>query len=103
MHTKDFLAQELRRAGLDAMATAAERGHYHDFLSPLAMPDLQLDADLVEAIKAGNEAAKDLRRRHHNGEFDASLKESDEWAESEDGKDAFSLLAGDISKNRDKR
>lgn len=103
MHTKDFLAQELRRAGLEEMASAAERGFYHDFLSPLAMPEMQLDADLVEAIAAGNEAAKDLRRRHHNGEFDASLKESDEWAESEDGREAFSLLAGDIAKNRDKR
>lgn len=93
MHTKDFLAGELRKAGLDDMAAKAETGYYHDFLSPLALPDLQLDEDLVDAIKAGNEAAKDLRRRHHNGEFDASLKESDEWAASEDGKAAFSLLA----------
>ena len=92
MHSKDFLAQELRRAGLDAMAVEAEKGMYHDYLSPLTFPDLQLDADLVEAIHAGNEAAKDLRRRHHNGEFDATLEESDEWAESEDGKHAFQML-----------
>jgi hypothetical protein len=103
MHSKDFLAQELRKAGLDTMAVEAEKGMYHDFLSPLATPDLQLDADLVEAIKAGNEAAKDLRRRHHAGEFDATLKESDEWADSEDGKEAFGMLAGNMAKNRDKR
>lgn len=96
MHTKDFLAQELRRAGLEAMAAAAERGHYHDYLSPLPFPDMQLDADLLEAIKAGNKAAEDLRRRHHNGEFDANLKESDEWAESEDGQDAFRQLTGGL-------
>jgi hypothetical protein len=98
MHSKDFLAQELRRAGLDAMAAEAEKGMYHDYLSPLTFPDLQLDADLVEAIKAGNEAAKDLRRRHHNGEFDATTAESDEWAESEDGKEAFRMLTGDLPK-----
>jgi hypothetical protein len=28
LHTKDFLAQELRKAGLEAMAVSAERGHY---------------------------------------------------------------------------
>jgi len=92
MHSKDFLAQELRKAGLDAMAAEAEKGMYHDYLSPLTFPDLQLDADLVEAIHAGNEAARDLRRRHHNGEFDATRQESDEWAESDDGKEAFGLL-----------
>lgn len=92
MHSKDFLAQELRRAGLEAMAADAERGHYHDFLSPLPFPEMQLAADLAEAIGAGNEAAKDLRRRHLNGEFDATLEESDDWAESDDGQEAFSLL-----------
>lgn len=94
MHTKDFLAQELRKAGLDAMALSAERGHYHDFLSPLPFPDLQLDSDLIEAIESGNEMAKELRSRHHNGEFDASLEESDEWAASEDGQEAFAMLHG---------
>jgi len=96
MHSKDYLAMELRRAGLEAMAAEAEKGMYHDYLSPLTFPDLQLDADLVEAIKGGNEAAKDLRRRHHQGEFDAGLQESDEWAASEDGQEAFRLLAGDL-------
>lgn len=94
MHSKDFLAQELRKAGLETMAVEAEKGMYHDFLSPLTFPDLQLDADLVEAINAGNEAAKDLRRRHHQGEFDATLQESDDWAATEDGKEAFAMLTG---------
>jgi hypothetical protein len=95
-HSKDILAAALRKAGLDAMAAEAEKGMYHDFLSPLTFPDLQLDADLVEAIKAGNEAAKDIRRRHHNGEFDATLEESDEWADSDDGKEAFEQLRRDL-------
>jgi hypothetical protein len=103
MHSKDFLAQELRLAGLEEMALQAEKGMYHDYLSPLTFPELQLDADLVEAHKAGNAAALDLRRRHHNGEFDATLEESDEWAESDDGKEAFNLLAGNLNKSRDKR
>jgi hypothetical protein len=92
MHTKDFLAQELRKAGLDAMADAAATGYYHDFLSPLTFPEMQLAADLAEAGKAGNAAALALRERHLNGEFDASTEESDAWAESEDGKMAFKSL-----------
>lgn len=96
MHTKDFLARELRAAGLEAMALEAEKGIYHDYLSPLDDPAMQLDRDLVECIWAGNEAAKDLRRRHHNGEFDASAEESDDWARSPEGRAVFALLKEDL-------
>jgi hypothetical protein len=88
MHTKDFLAQELRAAGLDAMADKAAAGYYHDFLSPLAFPETQLDRDLFDAGPAG----KELRKRHHNGEFDASIEESEEWANSHDGREALGKL-----------
>ena len=89
MHTKDYLAQELRAAGLDAMADKAATGYYHDYLSPLDFPELQLDADLIEA---NTDAAQKLRVRHHGGAFDASKEESDEWAASADGREAAMLL-----------
>jgi hypothetical protein len=89
MHTKDFLAQELRAAGLEEMAEKAARGYYHDFLSPLAMPEMQLDRDL---FAVGTPAAMALRRRHHNGEFDASTEESEAWANSADGRKAIGKL-----------
>lgn len=92
MHTKDYLSSQLRAAGLDAMADKAATGYYHDYLSPLDLPEMQLDADLVEAINAGNEAAKLLRQRHHQGAFDASIEESDEWAKSPEGQEAFKSL-----------
>jgi hypothetical protein len=79
-HTKDFLAQELRKAGLDAMADKAVTGYYHDFESPLDFPEMQLDVDLS---LAGTPEALALRARHHNGEFDASTEEGEEWAMSE--------------------
>jgi hypothetical protein len=81
-HTKDYLAQELRKAGLQEMAEKAAVGYYHDFLSPLVLPDMQLDADLIEA---GTPEAKVMRMRHYNGEFDASIEESEEWAASPEG------------------
>lgn len=37
-HTKDILAKELTKAGLEGMAKKASEGYYHDYLSPLAMP-----------------------------------------------------------------
>jgi hypothetical protein len=89
MHTKDVLANELRAAGLDEMAEKAATGYYHDFLSPLATPCVQLAHDLHAA---GTSAAMALYRRHMNGEFDASLEESEEWARSPDGQDAFGKL-----------
>lgn len=93
MHTKDFLAQELEKAGLPDMAERARQGLYHDFLSPLDFPSLVLDSDLQKAARRGNKAAEEMRRRHHNGEVDASKAESDEWAASPEGRAAYALLA----------
>lgn len=90
MHTKDILAAELRKIGLLDMALKASTGYYHDFLSPLTTPCLQLAADLA-AI--GSPEAMALRERHLNGEFDATKEESDAWAQSAEGQDAFNRLA----------
>lgn len=90
-HTKDLLAAALREAGLDDMADKAAEGYYHDFLSPLATPEMQLAEDLA-AI--GTDAALALRERHINGEFDASVEESDVWADSPEGQDAMRGLLG---------
>lgn len=89
MHTKDILAAELTKAGLPEMAARAAEGYYHDFLSPLATPCLQLAADLAAV---GTPAAIELRRRHINGEFDASAEESEEWACGPEGQDAMRRL-----------
>lgn len=90
MHTKDFLAQELRKAGLEEMAVKAEAGYYHDFLSPLAFPEMQLLEDLR---LANTPAAIELGKRHLNGEFDANEAESDAWMNSEEGKASMRMLA----------
>jgi len=89
MHTKDRLAKALSDAGLHEMALKASQGFYHDFLSPLAQPEMQLDADLIEA---GTPAATELRKQHHNGEFDASAEESEAWAASSEGQDTMRQL-----------
>ncbi len=91
-HTKDLLAEELRKIGLDKMADKAASGYYHDYLSPLDLPEMQLEFDLLEATMAGNKKANELRMRHHNGEFDANKEESDAWAESPEGQEAFRKL-----------
>lgn len=90
-HTKDILADELLNAGLINMALMARRGYYHDYLSPLAAPCLQLEQDLR---KAGTPQALKLRERHLNGEFDATREESDHWYHSVDGQAAIAELTG---------
>lgn len=97
MHTKDILAAELNKAGLGSMAVLAAQGYYHDFLSPLATPCLQLAADLAAA---GTPAALALRERHLNGEFDASKEEGDEWYRTE-GKHA--LMSDILDRKRKNR
>lgn len=72
LHTKDFLALELLKAALPDMALAAVNGYYHDFLSPLALPDIQLAIDLEAA---GTYAAMAIYKRHLRGEFDARKEE----------------------------
>lgn len=89
MHTKDILAAALREAGLDRMADQAATGYYHDFLSPLAFPEMQLEQDLRGV---GTPAAEAVRQRHLQGDFDASNEESEEWARGPDGQDAFRQL-----------
>ena len=101
MHTKDMLADALRAVGLDAMADKAATGHYHDFLSPLALPELQLCADLVDAAKARPDRSADimaLRQRVMGGDFDASAEESEDWAKSEEGQETFGRLIRDRDK-----
>jgi hypothetical protein len=95
-HTKDKLADALRGVGLHDMAEQAGDGFYHDFLSPLAMPEMQLIRDLTHAMNerdpdAGQEIAK-LRKRVIDGDFDASPEEGDEWAKSAEGRETFSML-----------
>jgi hypothetical protein len=91
MHTKDILAAELARAGLTEMAERAAEGYYHDYLSPLPMPSKQLADDLA---RLHTTEARALLRRHLAGEFDASREESDEWAASREGREAFGKFRG---------
>lgn len=78
MHTNEMLAAALDEAGLPELAAKARRGFYHDFQSPLTMPQMQLCADLAAA---GTTAAMRVRERVIDGEFDATEEEADAWAE----------------------
>jgi hypothetical protein len=95
MHTKDLLADELRKVGLTVMAEQAATGYYHDFLSPLDLPEMQLVEDLADmaAVSTNREDILELRARVINGDFDASIEESEEWAASQDGQDTFRKLS----------
>lgn len=96
-HSAMHLSRTLRAAGLNEMADRAATGHYHDYLSPLDLPDLQLLMELEAAIAGGNTRAIDLAIMHKNGAFDATRAESDEWAASPDGEAAYAQMFGDKS------
>ena len=98
MHTKDKLAEALREVGLDAMADKAATGYYHDFLSPLDLPEIVLVNQLnIEAIRQEanpdrQRAICELRDRVIHGDFDASAEESEAWAASSEGQDTMRRL-----------
>lgn len=96
--TSQHLADVLRAAGFAALALRAEADEFHDYLSPHALPEMELDRELYEI--AGNSefserarlAAHHIRMRLHGDEFDASNEESDEWAMSPEGQAAADAL-----------
>lgn len=83
------LAAALLEAGLVDMADRAAQGHYNEFFGPLDTPELTLVDELAQT---GSAAALALRQRVINGDFDAGVEESEEWARSPDGQDAMRRL-----------
>ena len=84
------------------MITRAVDGYYHDYLSPLAMPELQLVADLRALASepttgpVARAALEICAHRVMDGEFDASREESDAWAASPEGQETFRQLRDDV-------
>jgi len=97
MHTKDILADALRDAGLPIMAARAAEGYYHDYLSPLAMPEKKLCDELTDA---GTAAALALCERVKL-DYDASEEEEEEaWASSPEGVAAMQAFAARFVQRR---
>jgi hypothetical protein len=95
MHTKDILADALRDAGLPKMAARAAEGYYHDYLSPLAMPEKTLCDELTSA---GTSVALALCERVQQGDYDASEEEEEAWAASPEGVAAMEAFAARFMK-----
>ena len=96
-HTKDRLAAELRKLGLNDMAQRAEAGYYDDYLSPLPDNIGQLVHDLLETAASLKDDSRvvailTLRQRAINGDFDGSTAESEAWAASPEGRAAQRAL-----------
>lgn len=85
--TPAYLARVLADHGAPAhMVSLAADGHYDDFLSPLALPELQL---LADARANGLDTIAVLVVA---GAFDSTKAESDAWAASPDGQATFAEL-----------
>ena len=73
--TKQRLAEVLESAGLTEMADRARGVYYDDYESEVAMPIVQLVADLEAR---GHHA---LAKRARAGEWDGTQAEAEAWAE----------------------
>lgn len=103
-HTAIRLARALQEIpGMPRdMITRAVDGYYHDFLSPLTFPEMQLVADLRELAVQPTTGPKAraalvaMADRVIQGDFDATKEESDEWSASPEGRETFRQLRDDI-------
>jgi hypothetical protein len=101
-HTTTKLARALEAIpGVpEDMIEKARTGHYHDYLSPLDFPEMQLVADLRNLAgrrtmpPASRRMLLNLAKDVINGKHDASKAESDEWMRSPDGQETMALLTG---------
>lgn len=94
MRTKERLAIELRKVArvaspknakiYEALAARAETGEFDDYSSVHVCGPTQLHAELMAA------GFEKFARRVAAGEFDATREESDEWANSPEGREAMS-------------
>lgn len=95
--TAAFLARVLVDEGApEWMVSLARDAHYDDFLSPIAMPELQLYHD------AKANGLPQIAGWVEEGVFDSTKAESEAWAKSPDGQAAFRELIGG-AKNRAQR
>lgn len=101
-HTTVKLAKALAEIpGIPAeMMTRVIDGYYHDFLSPLVFPEIQLVKDLRELAsrpatpRNSRPLLREIAQRVIDGEFDASKEESDEWGRSEEAQAIFREFTG---------
>ena len=102
-HTATRLARALEEIpGVPhSMIKHARDGHYHDYLSPLDTPEIQLVADLRDLAarpatpRDSRPLLRALAKAVINGDYDASKEESDEWMRSPEGQDTLAALTGD--------
>lgn len=97
MRTSDKLAAELRKvaeqaspdnaAKYEAFAVRAATGEFDDYADTYVCPVIQLHSELCAA------GFTKFAARVAAGEFDATKEESDEWARSPAGHEAFSHLS----------
>ncbi len=111
--TPDYLGRVLAGIGLTGLAERARMGHFDDFHAPAEVADgLELVHLVVELRREAAKVADVLgnpfrpetiagrrvmiaavENAVRRGEFDATKAESDRWAASKDGQDAFGELA----------
>jgi hypothetical protein len=99
-HTTAILARALEAIpGVPQdMIDAALGGRYHDFMSPLDFPEMQLVADLKELAsrpatpRNSRPLLRQLAQDVIDGKHDASKAESDEWAASPEGRETLAEL-----------
>lgn len=102
MRTRDKLAAALREvaakanvanaAKYEALAARAATGEFDDYGEKYACPITQLHGELTVA------GFTKFAARVANGEFDATIEESDEWARSPSGQAAARELSPEMRK-----
>lgn len=86
--------------GFPDMARRAREGHFDDFFAPAEIADGMEILRLVQELEGKRQVVRKADRPRvlevieavKTGEFDATKEESERWAASKDGQDAFRAL-----------
>jgi hypothetical protein len=109
VHTNERLAVRLEhiqrtvlspdeRALFVPLINQARAGYYHDYMSPIPMPDVQLVCDLRElneriaATHGVHGMLNNLTSEVIDGKFEATVKEGEDWLLSDAGQAALKQL-----------
>lgn len=92
------LHDDLVAAGLPHLAERAKSGEWNDYFGQEALPQHALIAVLRAEVVIANATRKRLIRNVIDGKYDATQAESQEWAESDEGREVFRAFSRDIQR-----
>lgn len=91
----EALEKEVQTRKMVEILEKAKQDYYHDYVGEAELPQIELVNDLKAAS-----ASRRIIKRVVDGDFDGTKEESEEWANSPEGRSVFGEFYRDIHKGK---